>query len=71
MGDFSRFVAREVVGFRLEKSVDLYFNLNQTALRGLTRTDSAPTDPTAVVTLPPGRCMRRCSHDREVVDPVG
>ena len=49
--NFSRFVAREVVGFRLEKSVDLYFHLNQTALRGLTGTDSALTDPTAVVTL--------------------
>jgi HK97 family phage major capsid protein len=47
-GDMSRFVAREVRGFRLERSTDVYFAKNQTAVRGLTRTDSALTDVTAI-----------------------
>jgi HK97 family phage major capsid protein len=50
-GDFSYFVAREVGGLSLEKSEDVFFAKNQTALRGYTRTDSALTDTTAVVTL--------------------
>jgi HK97 family phage major capsid protein len=47
-GDFSRFVAREVGGLRLERSADLYFNKNQLALRGISRLDSNLTDATAV-----------------------
>ncbi len=46
-GDFSAYWAREVRGFRLERSTDLYFDKNQTALRGLTRVDSTLTDKTA------------------------
>jgi HK97 family phage major capsid protein len=50
-GDFGYFVAREVQGLQLETSQDVFFAKNQTAVRGYTRTDSALTDQTAVVTL--------------------
>ena len=43
-GDWSAYWIRDVVGFRLERSDDLYFNLNQTAFRGLLRTDGNLAD---------------------------
>jgi HK97 family phage major capsid protein len=50
-GDFSYFAAREVQGFQLETSQDVFFAKNQLAVRAYTRTDSALTDATAVVVL--------------------
>jgi HK97 family phage major capsid protein len=50
-GDFSYFVGREVGGLQLQRSTDIYFDKNQTAIRGLVRIDSDLTDATAVVTL--------------------
>jgi HK97 family phage major capsid protein len=50
-GDMSYFVAREVGGLQLETSQDVFFAKNQLGVRGYTRTDSALTDTTAVVTL--------------------
>ncbi len=43
-GDWSAYWIRDVQGFRLERSNDLYFNLNQTAFRGLLRTDGNLVD---------------------------
>jgi HK97 family phage major capsid protein len=43
-GDWSAYWIRDVVGLRLERSDDLYFNLNQTAFRGLLRTDGNLVD---------------------------
>jgi len=50
-GDLSRFVMREVGGLQLERSQDFLFNKNQTAVRGLSRIDSAFVDATAGVIL--------------------
>jgi len=43
-GDWSAYWIRDVVGMRLERSQDLLFNLNQTAYRGLLRTDGNLVD---------------------------
>lgn len=50
-GDFSRYVAREVGGLRLERSTDAFFAKNQLAVRGVSRLDAALVDATAVVHL--------------------
>ncbi|MDP9336800.1 MAG: phage major capsid protein [Actinomycetota bacterium] len=50
-GDMSYFVAREVGGLQLQTSQEAFFAKNQLGVRGYTRTDSALTDTTAVVTL--------------------
>jgi HK97 family phage major capsid protein len=50
-GDWSAFYIRDVAGLRLERSNDLYFNLNQVAFRGILRTDSNLIDTRALNVL--------------------
>lgn len=50
-GDFSAFYIRDVAGFRLERSDDLYFDKNQVAFRGILRTDSNLIDSNAINAL--------------------
>lgn len=50
-GDWSAFYIRDVAGLRLERSNDLYFNLNQVAFRGILRTDSNLIDTKALNVL--------------------
>jgi HK97 family phage major capsid protein len=50
-GDWSAFYIRDVSGLRLERSNDLYFNLNQVAFRGILRTDSNLIDTKALNVL--------------------
>lgn len=50
-GNWSAFWIRDVVGLRLERSTDLYFNLAQTAFRGIIRTDSNCVDLKALNVL--------------------
>jgi len=47
-GDWSAFYVRDVGTLRLERSNDLYFNLNQVAFRGILRTDSNLIDTKAL-----------------------
>jgi HK97 family phage major capsid protein len=50
-GAWDAFYVRDVGGVRLERSNDLYFNLNQTAYRGVIRTDSNCVDGRALNVL--------------------
>jgi HK97 family phage major capsid protein len=50
-GDFSAYYIRDVSGFRLERSDDLYFDKNQVAFRGLLRTDGDCIDANAINVL--------------------
>lgn len=50
-GDFSAYYIRDVSGFRLERSDDLYFDKNQVAFRGLLRTDGDLIDSHAINAL--------------------
>ncbi len=50
-GAWDAFYIRDVSGLRLERSNDLYFNLNQVAFRGILRTDSNLIDTTALNVL--------------------
>lgn len=50
-GDFSAYYIRDVAGFRLERSDDLYFDKNQVAFRGLLRTDGDLIDTNAINAL--------------------
>jgi HK97 family phage major capsid protein len=47
-GDFSAYYIRDVIGFRLERSDDLYFDKNQAAFRGLLRSDGDVIDTQAI-----------------------
>lgn len=47
-GDWSAYYIRDTRQFRLERSDDLYFNLNQVAFRGLLRTDGDLIDANAI-----------------------
>lgn len=50
-GDFSAYYIRDVRGFRLERSDDLYFDKNQVAWRGILRTDGDVIDTRALNAL--------------------
>ncbi len=50
-GDWSAYYIRDTRQFRLERSDDLYFNLNQVAFRGLLRTDGDLIDANAINVL--------------------
>ncbi len=50
-GDWSAFYIRDSSALRLERSNDLYFNLNQVAFRGILRTDSNLIDTKALNVL--------------------
>lgn len=50
-GDFSQYYIRDIRGFRLTRSDDLLFNLNQVAFRGILRTDGDLLDPKAINVL--------------------
>lgn len=50
-GDFSAYYIRDVSGFQLERSDDLYFDKNQVAFRGLLRTDGDLIDTNAINVL--------------------
>lgn len=50
-GDWSAYYIRDTRNFRLERSDDLYFNLNQVAFRGILRTDGDLIDTNAINAL--------------------
>ena len=48
VGDFSKYIVREVVPVRVDRSIEFKFNTDQVALRYITRRDGDLPDPTAI-----------------------
>jgi HK97 family phage major capsid protein len=48
VGDFSKYIVREVVPVRVDRSIEYKFNTDQVALRYITRRDGDLPDTTAI-----------------------